>query len=394
MAERLGGRGIPQVEKRVQYLRLMSQGHTSKSACKQVGVHPRTGARWRNGREVSDSAGNKRTYPPITGAVDQSKSSRYLSEAERVVIAEGCRKGLSAAKIAGLLPGRAVSTVCREMKRNASPETGGYLPHAAQYMMLARRPRPKDRKLHTNRHLCATVQAGLDRRWSPEQISAVLAKDQHGPQISPESIYTTLYCADGPLRRGTKLRTGRTRRVQHRNPMQRTTRFVVPMTPITDRPADVEERLTVGHWEGDFIVGKGGGSAIGTIVERKSRFTILVHLNGTRSAETLRDELIKTFEQLPTHLRLSLTWDQGMEMSRHHEITKSLALPIYFCAPHSPWQRGTNENTNGLLREYFPKGTDLSVHSKAHLATVAAELNSRPRKTLNFNTPAQCFATL
>jgi hypothetical protein len=130
---------------------------------------------------------------------------------------------------------------------------------------------------------------------------------------------------------------------------------LVPMTPITDRPADVEERLTGGHWEGDFIVGKGGGSAIGTIVERKSRFTILVHLNGTRSAETLRDELIKSFEQLPAHLRLSLTWDQGMEMSRHHEISASLWLPVYFCAPHSPWQRGTNENTNGLLREYSRK---------------------------------------
>jgi transposase, IS30 family len=166
------------------------------------------------------------------------------------------------------------------------------------------------------------------------------------------------------------------------------------MRPISERPTEVQQRKTGGHWEGDFIVGKGGQSAIGTIVERMTRFTILVHLDGTRGAETLRDQLVESFQKLPAHARLSLTWDQGMEMSRHHEISRRLSMPVYFCEPHSPWQRGTNENTNGLLREYFPKGTDLAVYSKAHLTNVAAELNDRPRKTLGFETPAELFATL
>lgn len=393
MGERLGGRGIPRIEKRGQYLRLMRQGLTNAAACAEVGVHLRTGSRWRNGRAVSDTMGGTRFYPPISGAVDRAISTRYLTENERVVIADGRRAGQSARKIAKLLPGRAVSTVCRELKRNSS-ENGEYLPHAAQYAALARRPRPKQRKLLSDTALRDTVQAGFDRRWSPEQISAVLAKDVDGRHISVESIYQALYCAQSPLHRAARLRTGRTRRMQRRHPHQRTSRFVVPMKPVSERPPEAEHRRIGGHWEGDLIIGKGSRSAIGTLVERTTRYTILVYLGDVRSAEQLRDELIKTFDQLPVHVRRSLTWDQGMEMSRHHEISDALSMPVFFCDPHSPWQRGTNENTNGLLREYFPKGTELAGHSKEHLSTVAAELNDRPRKTLQFDTPAEHFATL
>jgi transposase, IS30 family len=394
MGEYLGGRGIARVEKRAQYLRLMSLGTSSAAACAEVGIHVRTGARWRNGRAIRDTIGGTRFYPPITTASTQPKSARYLNESERIVIADGLRCGLSPTRIAALLPGRAVSTVYREVKRNSSKGAANYRPHAAQDAMLARRPRPKKRKLETDIALREKVQSGLDQHWSPEQISAVLARDTDGPQVSVESIYQAVYSPNSPLKRHTKLRTGRVRRKQRRHATQRTTRFAVPMTPLEERPDDVELREEGGHWEGDLIVGKDSGSAIATVVERKTRFTILVHLGGGRSAEQVRDELIKSFELIPPHARLSLTWDQGMEMSRHHEISQALSMPVYFCESHSPWQRGTNENTNGLLREYFPKGTDLNVHSKAHLASVATELNNRPRKTLGFDTPAQHFATL
>lgn len=240
----------------------------------------------------------------------------------------------------------------------------------------------------------------LEDRCSPEQISRRLRRDYPDrPElhVTHETIYQALYVQGrGELRRelARVLRTGRTVRKPRRAPDQRQPRFIHPMIMISERPADVEDRAVPGHWEGDLIIGGGGTSAIGTLVERASRFVMLVYLPTRHDAETVRDGLITTVSTLPNHLRQSLTWDQGSEMSRHHEFSIATGMPVYFCDPHSPWQRGSNENTNGLLRQYFPKSSDLSVHTAADLAAVAAQLNRRPRKTLDWDTPAERLAML
>ncbi len=211
-------------------------------------------------------------------------------------------------------------------------------------------------------------------------------------RVSHETIYQALYFqARGGLKRElvAALRSGRTRRKPHRQPDQRTKRFVDPMIMISDRPAEVEDRAVPGHWEGDLIMGAGGRSAIGTLVERATRYTMLVHLPHGHNAEAVRDQLIDTISTLPQHLRGSLTWDQGCEMARHKQFSMATDMTVYFCDPGSPWQRGSNENTNGLLRQYFPKGTDLSVFGPEDLEHVAQELNDRPRKTLGWDTPAE-----
>jgi transposase, IS30 family len=212
-------------------------------------------------------------------------------------------------------------------------------------------------------------------------------------RVSVETIYQALYFqARGGLKREVQaaIRSGRTRRKPRRDPEQRTPRFIDPMVMISDRPAAVEDRAVPGHWEGDLIIGAGGRSAIATLVERSTRYTMLVHLpGGAHDAETVRDGLVRTVQTLPAHLRGSLTWDQGSEMARHKQFSMATDMPVYFCDPASPWQRGSNENTNGLLRQYFPKGTDLSLHSPEDLEHVAQELNGRPRKTLGWDTPAE-----
>lgn len=358
-------------------------------------------------------------------------SGRYLSLAERETIAEGWAAGLTRAEIARRL-GRHRATVGRELARNRvvrlpgreprpdgqrhrpGPVPGGSRPHERpQHVRLRYRPsvaqakaeqrarRPRPGKLARDPLLHAEVTRGLRKRWSPEQISRTLRRefpDRPEMQVSHETIYQALYVQGrGELRRELTrcLRTGRALRRPHRLPDQRSRRsHIPPELLISARPAEAEDRAVPGHWEGDLIIGAGGVSAIGTLVERSTRFVMLLHLPARHTAEAVRDAMIEEIGTLPAALRRSLTWDQGIELARHGEITFALNLPIFFCDPHSPWQRGSNENTNGLLRQYFPKGSDLSVHSAEHLAAVAAELNARPRKTLGWNSPAQALAHL
>jgi IS30 family transposase len=248
--------------------------------------------------------------------------------------------------------------------------------------------------------LRALIEAMLEHKCSPEQISRRLRRDfpdRDELHVTHETIYQALYVQGrGALRREltAALRTGRAIRRPHRRPDQRQSRFTTPMVMVSDRPAEADDRAVPGHWEGDLVIGKDNGSAIGTLVERTTRYVLLVHLPAGRTAAHVRDGLLATIATLPTHLKRSLTWDQGAEMALHHEFATAADMPVYFCEPHSPWQRGSNENTNGLLRQYFPKGTDLSTHSAEHLAAVAAELNSRPRKTLGWDTPAERFTKL
>jgi transposase, IS30 family len=315
---------MPLTAKRDLYVQLMSQGLSNSDACRQVGVNRKTGQRWRLGRVVKDPKGGEysRYSPIVPASVEMSK--RYLSDQERFVIADGVRAGHSKRSIAAEL-GRSVSTVCREVTRNAEP-SGEYRPHAAQQRMLARRPRPKHHRVALNRELRGMVQARLDKRWSPEQISKSLRvehPDRSDLHLAPESIYQALYAVSSVLTSSPKvvLRTGRLNRQRRRNG-KRTSRFVVPMTPIKDRPREVEDRVEVGHWEGDLITGTLNQSAIGTLVERSTRFTILVHFVGTHDAEQLRDSMTAIFNRLPCELRRSLTWDQGVARQWHGTTLK------------------------------------------------------------------------
>ena len=375
---------VPLVREREEYFRLMDQGMTSYEACRLVGINTRTGKRWRNGRNPT---GQTAGAPPARRPAPARGPSRYLRQHERIHIADRLREKASLRAIAAEL-GRSPSTISREIARNRHPDNGQYRPHAAQARAEARRPRPKPGKIAQNPDLRAYIQARLERRWSPEQIACSLRRDHPGrPQmhVTHETIYQALYVQGrGELRRELTraLRTGRAMRRPRRQTQQRQPRMAAPMVMISERPAEAADRAVPGHWEGDLIIGKDGGSAIGTLVERATRYPLLVHLPDGRAAEQVRDALAETIHTLPGHLRRSLTWDQGVEMHRHHELTLATDMPVYFCDPHSPWQRGSNENTNGLLRQYFPKGTDLAAHSREHLAAIAAELNSRPRKTL------------
>jgi IS30 family transposase len=246
------------------------------------------------------------------------------------------------------------------------------------------------------------VQDRLDHHHSPEQISRRLVEDfpdDAEMRVSHETIYRSLYVQGrGELRRDLhqRLRTGRALRRPHRRSDQSQTRGdrFAGMVNISERPPEVADRAVPGHWEGDLIVGKDSGSAIGTLVERTTRFVMLLHLPGDHGADAVAEAMITKMTQLPDLLRGSVTWDQGAEMANHASIAEALDLDIYFCDPHSPWQRGSNENTNGLLRQYFPKGTDLSFWGPGYLDHVATELNDRPRKTLNWKTPNEALTTL
>ncbi len=387
-------RGAPPLtSQRDLYSRLMAQGMSNAAACRIVGVNRKTGHRWRYGRSITNRVGEILTYPSITRPA-RAVSARFLSEAERITIADGLIHGRSIRALAGEL-GRAPSTVSREIRRNRDAATEAYHPFRAQRRAAGRRVRPKVRKLACNAELRAFVQAHLEQRWSPEQISTALPgrfPDRPEMRVVHETIYQALY-AQGRGRLGRELvgvlRSGRVHRKRRRRSGERRGRFIAPMVMIDQRPAEVADRLVAGHWEGDLIMGTSNRLAIGTLVERTTRYLVLLYLPNGHGTAQVRDALVDALSAVPAGVRRSLTWDQGIEMGRHDEFTRATNVPVYFCDRASPWQRGTNENTNGLLRQYFPKGTDLRVHTANRLAVVAAALNARPRKTLGWETPSR-----
>lgn len=382
------------VDKQREYVRLIRQGVSNSEACRPLGIDRKTGHWWKNGGTLTRN-GVTRIVEPIVGRIpEQPASPRYLSEDERVAIADGVRAGRSARSIAAELE-RSASTVAREIRRNRDPGSGEYRPHMAHRRMLDRRARPKRRRLEIDQELRGLVQRYLDQHWSPEQIAHQL-KVHHSQSIAVETIYQALYCPARVLERDAKsaLRTKRPYRRPRRRREERRSRFVAPVVLIDKRPKAVGDRREAGHWEGDLIVGAFNRSAIGTLVERTTRFTALIHLASGSRAEVLRDRLIDMFNDLPPELRRSLTWDQGSEIAHHHAMTEATNTTIYLCHPGKPWERPSNENTNGLLRDYFPKGSDLRIYSASDLAVVAEELNRRPRKTLDWQTPDRLFATL
>jgi IS30 family transposase len=304
-------------------------------------------------------------------------------------------EGLSFREIARRL-GRAPSTISREVAANGGRD--GYVAAPAHERSRCAARRPKQAKLAMNPLLAARVVADLERCWSPRQISKRLRAefpDDPSMQVSAETIYQSIYVQGrGALRRelAACLRTGRAQR-RPRARLER--RGKIPgMVSISERPAEAEDRAVPGHWEGDLILGAANRSAVGTLVERSTRFVMLCHLPGDHTAETVSDAIVAKISQLPDALRRTLTWDRGSEMARHAEIATAADIDIYFCDPHSPWQRGSNENTNGLLRQFLPKGTDLSTHTPADLDHIADLLNGRPRETLNWRTPSETLNKL
>jgi transposase, IS30 family len=376
-------------EVRRRFWRLITDGWSTERAAQEIGVEGGTGRRW-----FAQAGG----MPPLDLA---EPKGRYLSFGEREEIALHRAAGLGVREIARRV-GRDASTISRELARGCLRRRprGRYKATVAQDRAEQRARRPKPSKLAGHPLLRAYVQQALLDGWSPEQIAGRLPEefpDDESMRISHEAIYQALFVQGrGGLRRELTacLRTGRALRKPRRRVDGRGTRRIPDMVLISERPAEADDRAVPGHWEGDLILGTGGTTAIGTLVERTTRFVMLLHLPEDHRAETVRDAIVDTITTLPQALRRSLTWDQGSELTRHTEITVAADLPVYFCDPHSPWQRGTNENTNGLLRQYFPTGSDLARYPAEHLAAVAAQLNGRPRKTLGFTTPAEALARL
>ncbi len=359
--------------------------------------------RWQKGESLQQIAQlfdrNHSSIQPIlaaTGGIRPAprRRSRWaLTLAEREEISRGVVAGHSIRAIAAEL-GRAPSTISRELKRNGGQE--GYRASQADHSAWDRGRRPKTAKLAQNRVLARLVAGKLRRQWSPAQVAGWLKRtyaDDTSRQVSPETIYRSLFIqARGALKKElvAHLRRRRVmRRSRHHTQKTDDHGRITDTVSISERPANVEDRAVPGHWEGDLLFGS-KNSQIATLVERQTRYVMLVKVAG-KDTETVIDALIKNARKLPDELYQSLTWDRGKEMADHKRFTLATDIKVYFCDPQNPWQRGSNENTNGLLRQYFPKGTDLSGYSQAKLNAVARRLNERPRKTLNFETPAERF---
>ena len=401
--------GRPRLSREVKrrFWQLIGQGGSTTAAAVGAGVSSTTAEGW-----FADCGG----MAPLSLA---EPSRRYLSCSERETIDLCWAEGWTQAEIAREL-GRDRSTICRELARNRlargrrkPPLPDGrrrrpglaagqkarphYRAEKAQARAEQQARRPKPAKLAQHRVLRDWVADKLEHeQWSPEQIARRLRlefPDDESMRISHEAIYQSLYVQGrGELRRELTacLRTGRALRKPRRRADGRRER-IKDKVMISERPAEAYDRAVPGHWEGDLIKGKDGRSQVGTLVERSTRFVLLLHLPDGGTAEAVRDAIVAKIGTLPKALSRTLTWDQGIELARHAEITIAADLPVYFCDPHSPWQRGTNENTNGLLRQYLPKGSDLSVHTAADLDAIADKLNTRPRRTLGFRTPAEAL---
>lgn len=396
--------------KRLEFFERMRLGESKSKASVSVGVAHAVGHRW-----VLECGG---VLPRSVTVAPPPASYRRLSIEEREQILAGMERGESIRAIARLIQ-RSPSTVKREIDRNLVAQRYAragrvmpgrprrrpwrYSPHRAQVRAerLARRCTPA--KLAVNAALREVVQTRLRDEHSPEQIAARLRvdfPDQPEMWVSHETIYQAIYVQSrGALSRDLhkRLRTGRALRKPQRRGDERQPRGsrIPGMVSISERPAEVADRAVPGHWEGDLILGSiRSGSAIGTLVERTTRYVMLLHLPHDHGAEPVADAAIEAMQRLPQDLRRTLTWDQGSEMAQHARIAMAANMDIYFCDPHSPWQRGSNENTNGLLRQYFPKGTDLSLYAADYLDHVARKLNNRPRKTLAWRTPAEALNQL
>ncbi len=381
---------------RERFIDLVCAGESLDGAAKAVGASDRSGTNWwrqsgamtlmptRIGGGLADRAPD-----------DALAGNRFLSLPERVTIQVGLRSGWSQARIAAEI-GRDRSVVWREVTRNRSPD-GVYYATRAHHRAHQVRRRPKTPILARSPELAWFVADAMDEGWSPKLISRALKQwfpEDGSMQISHETIYRALYVQTrGTLRAdlARQLSTGRTKRVP-----QGSTRSSSPYKDafrISERPAEAADRAVPGHWEGDLIIGS-GGTAIGTLVERSTRFVLLLHLPGDHTADTVATSMIAAMKDLPADLRRSITWDRGSELADYRRITSELNAPVFFCDPHSPWQRGSNENTNRLLRHWFEKGSDLSIHDPAGLKRVQNALNHRPRPTLDMATPTQRLTEL
>jgi len=384
---------------RREFLDLVCQGMPVIRAERVVGVSLNTGSRWWHEAgamklRVNAWGGGGLANP---GEWSRPGGARHrLSGDERIEIMRGLDAGLTAAEIARQI-GRHRSTVAREISRNENPD-GDYHARMAHGRAAERARRPKQFKLKDN-PLCAVIQAWMDDGWSPKLIAEVLARDHpddRQARVSHETIYQSLYVQTRGSLRADLHKCLSTKRAARKPRGRYVSRGVYSGDEFTisDRPAEAQDRAVPGHWEGDLILGPGGASAIGTLVERSTRFTILLHLPTEHTAEAVAVAMIEAMRELPEDLRRSITWDRGSEMANWRQIHLALDAPVYFCNPHSPWQRGSNENTNRLLRFWFEKGSDLSGYTKADLKRIQRTLNRRPRPTLDLDTPAQRLASL
>jgi IS30 family transposase len=383
-------------------MELRARGWSVRAAAREVGVSRSAATNWTRGYKTYRNGVEVGFVPPLDRLAVRQISSRYLSQEERIEIADLRLSGFSVRVIADRL-GRAPSTVSRELRRNA-PAGRGYRPFDAHRRATARRARHHQRRVDVNDHLGAVVTELLGQRWSPQQISRHLRlryPDDPSMRLCHESIYRAVYQPNSRFLRPSRLaphrrsplRTGRDHRRAHQCQQRRRPRFQQPMLTIHDRPFPPADRSEAGHWEGDLIIGDNHLSAIGTLVERQTRMLRLVHLPRADS-DSLHAALVARMQDLPPALMRSITWDQGTEMARHLATADKLRAPVYFCDSRSPWQRGSNENTNGLLRDYFPKGVTLANYSLGQLMAVEEELNNRPRMVLQDRCPADLFAVL
>ncbi len=370
---------MPSAVKR-RYFELIRQGCKGAAAARTVGVSTSCGSLW-----FIDAGSVVQPDRPI--------SPRFLTQDDRIAIADGLHSGDPVKVIAARI-GKSYQSVYREVARNSKLD-GSYQPWWAHNRAFQQRQRPKPIKLDASPVLRRLVLAKLALRWSPQQISRFLSRtypDDSSMRLSTEAIYQGLFGGRLGKKHG-KLRTGRLVRRKQRRGVAPPNK-IKNMRLIRHRPAEVRDRTIAGHWEGDLVVGAKMTAAIGTLVERTSRYVMLVHLPAGYKAPQMRDALVAASARLPPSLRKTLTWDQGREMAMHEQTEAATGWRIYFCDPHSPWQRPSNENINGLLRQYFPKHTDLAVHTVRRLHAVARQLNQRPRIVLGDRTPEEVMRGL